>query len=47
MGESELFGSGPIDNSHDAPLLGLGFSLRLVRSLPEMLAGIYVFTIKR
>ncbi len=39
MGESELFGSGPIDDSHDAPLLGLGFSLRLVRSLARNVGG--------
>jgi hypothetical protein len=39
MDESELFGSGPIDDSHDAPLLGLGFSLRLVRSLARNVGG--------
>ena len=39
MDESELFGSGPIDESHDAPLLGLGFSLRLVRSLARNVGG--------
>lgn len=39
MGESELFGSGPIDDSHDAPLLGLGFSLRLVRNLARNVGG--------
>lgn len=39
MDESELFGSGPIDDSHDAPLLGLGFSLDLVRSLARNVGG--------
>ena len=41
MDESELFGSGAgsIDESHDAPLLGLGFSLRLVRSLSRNVGG--------
>lgn len=39
MNESELFGSGPLDDSHDAPLLGLGFSLRLVRSLARNVGG--------
>ena len=39
MDESELFGSGPLDDSHDAPLLGLGFSLRLVRSLSRNVVG--------
>ncbi len=39
MDESELFGSGPLDDSHDAPLLGLGFSLRLVRSLARNVGG--------
>jgi hypothetical protein len=39
LDESELFGSGPIDDSHGAPLLGLGFSLRLVRSLARNVGG--------
>lgn len=41
MDESELFGSGPgsIDNNNEAPLLGLGFSLRLVRSLARNIGG--------
>ena len=41
MDESELFGSGPgsFDDSHGAPLLGLGFSLRLVRSLARNVGG--------
>lgn len=39
MDESELFGSGPIDDFHDAPLLVLGFSLRLVRSLARNVGG--------
>lgn len=41
MQESELFGSGPgsIDNNDEAPLLGLGFSLRLVRSLARNVGG--------
>ncbi|MEY3623237.1 MAG: hypothetical protein RLZZ407_796 [Pseudomonadota bacterium] len=41
MGESELFGSGAgsLDDSHAAPLLGLGFSLRLVRSLARNVGG--------
>jgi hypothetical protein len=45
MDESELFGSGPgsFDASHDAPLLGLGFSLRLVRSLARNVGGTAVF----
>lgn len=41
MQESELFGSGPgsIDDFDEAPLLGLGFSLRLVRSLARNVGG--------
>lgn len=41
MEESELFGSGPssIDDTNEAPLLGLGFSLRLVRSLARNVGG--------
>jgi hypothetical protein len=39
MDENELFGSGPLDDSHAAPLLGLGFSLRLVRSLARNVGG--------
>lgn len=41
MDESELFGSGPgsIDDYNEAPLLGLGFSLRLVRSLARNVGG--------
>lgn len=39
MDEDALFGSGPLDDSHDAPLLGLGFSLRLVRSLARNAGG--------
>lgn len=41
MDESELFGSGPgtIDDDDEAPLLGLGFSLRLVRSLARNVGG--------
>ncbi len=41
MDESELFGSGPgsIDHVEEAPLLGLGFSLRLVRSLARSVGG--------
>lgn len=41
MDEVELFGSGPgsIDDSSEAPLLGLGFSLRLVRSLARNVGG--------
>ncbi|MFN3618844.1 histidine kinase dimerization/phospho-acceptor domain-containing protein [Sphingorhabdus sp.] len=41
MQESELFGSGPgsIDDNDEAPLLGLGFSLRLVRSLARSVGG--------
>ena len=41
MQESELFGSGPgsIDDNNQAPLLGLGFSLRLVRSLARNVGG--------
>lgn len=40
-GEEELFGSGPgsQDEVEDAPLLGLGFSLRLVRSLARNVGG--------
>ena len=40
-GEEELFGSGPgtHDDVEDAPLLGLGFSLRLVRSLARNVGG--------
>lgn len=39
--ESELFGSGPgsIDDNDAAPLLGLAFSLRLVRSLARSFGG--------
>jgi hypothetical protein len=39
--EGELFGSGPgtIDQNEEAPLLGLGFSLRLVRSLVRNVGG--------
>ena len=39
--EGELFGSGPgtIDQNEAAPLLGLGFSLRLVRSLVRNVGG--------
>jgi His Kinase A (phospho-acceptor) domain len=41
MDETELFGSGPgsLDDSSEAPLLGLGFSLRLVRSLARNVGG--------
>lgn len=41
MSEEELFGSGPgsYDDSDEAPLLGLGFSLRLVRSLAHNVGG--------
>lgn len=41
MDENALFGSGPgsIDESEEAPLLGLGFSLRLVRSLAQNVGG--------
>ena len=41
MEESELFGSGPssLDEVDEAPLLGLGFSLRLVRSLARNVGG--------
>ena len=41
MDENALFGSGTgsIDESEEAPLLGLGFSLRLVRSLAENVGG--------
>jgi len=41
MDEQALFGSGPgsIDESDEAPLLGLGFSLRLVRSLARNVGG--------
>lgn len=41
MDEAELFGSGPatLDESSEAPLLGLGFSLRLVRSLAKNVGG--------
>lgn len=41
MQESELFGSGPgaIDDDDEAPLLGLGFSLRLVRNLARNVGG--------
>lgn len=41
MDEAELFGSVPnsFDDSTDAPLLGLGFSLRLVRSLARNVGG--------
>jgi hypothetical protein len=41
MDESELFGSGPgaYDDANEAPLLGLGFSLRLVRSLAKNVGG--------
>ncbi len=41
MDENELFGSGPgsIDHVEEAPLLGLGFSLRLVRSLARSVGG--------
>jgi hypothetical protein len=41
MDEAELFGSGPgtVDDAAEAPLLGLGFSLRLVRSLARNIGG--------
>ncbi|MEE9434055.1 MAG: histidine kinase dimerization/phospho-acceptor domain-containing protein [Sphingorhabdus sp.] len=41
MGEEELLGSGPgsVDDSDNAPLLGLGFSLRLVRNLARKVQG--------
>lgn len=41
MDEAELFGSVPnsFDDTTDAPLLGLGFSLRLVRSLARNVGG--------
>jgi hypothetical protein len=41
MDEAELFGSGPasVDDTNEAPLLGLGFSLRLVRSLARNVGG--------
>lgn len=41
MNEEELFGSGPGNHpdSDEAPLLGLGFSLRLVRSLARNVGG--------
>jgi His Kinase A (phospho-acceptor) domain len=41
MEEAQLFGSGPssIDDVNEAPLLGLGFSLRLVRSLARNVGG--------
>ena len=41
LNESELFGSGSgsIDDNDAAPLLGLGFSLRLVRSLARSFGG--------
>jgi hypothetical protein len=41
LDESELFGSGPssFDDASEAPLLGLGFSLRLVRSLARNVGG--------
>lgn len=41
MDETELFGSGPssVDDFREAPLLGLGFSLRLVRSLARNVGG--------
>lgn len=41
MDEAELFGSGPgtLDDANEAPLLGLGFSLRLVRSLARNVGG--------
>lgn len=39
--EAELFGTGPTlqDNAEEAPLLGLGFSLRLVRNLARNAGG--------
>ncbi len=41
MGEEDLLGSGPgaIDDSEASPLLGLGFSLRLVRNLARKAQG--------
>jgi hypothetical protein len=41
MDDVELFGSGPssLDDTNEAPLLGLGFSLRLVRSLARNVGG--------
>jgi His Kinase A (phospho-acceptor) domain len=41
MDEAELFGFGPgtLDDANGAPLLGLGFSLRLVRSLAQNVGG--------
>lgn len=41
MDEEELLGSGPnnVDQEEAAPLLGLGFSLRLVRNLARKLQG--------
>jgi hypothetical protein len=41
MDEVELFGTGPssVDEASGAPLLGLGFSLRLVRSLARNVGG--------
>lgn len=41
MDEVQLFGSGPssVDDASEAPLLGLGFSLRLVRSLARNVGG--------
>lgn len=41
MDEAELFGSGPAtgDDLNETPLLGLGFSLRLVRSLARNVGG--------
>ncbi len=41
MNEEELLGSGPgsIDDGDHAPLLGLGFSLRLVRNLARSVQG--------
>lgn len=41
LDETELFGSGPssFDDASEAPLLGLGFSLRLVRSLARNVGG--------
>jgi hypothetical protein len=41
MDETELFGLGPssVDDASEAPLLGLGFSLRLVRSLARNVGG--------
>ncbi|HEV7233869.1 MAG TPA: hypothetical protein VGN36_06455, partial [Sphingorhabdus sp.] len=41
LDEAGLFGTGPssLDDSSEAPLLGLGFSLRLVRSLARNVGG--------